>query len=329
MLQRIATVALNAYREAVRARILLGLTGVAFAVAFYSLVVGAFTLNDAPRVVADLGSTAISVFSIAVAILIGATSLHRELEMKTILPILARPVRRSEYLVGKYLGIMLVVLVFVMAEAGLVLMMSAAMGGRSLRLVLGVSGLLLGLLAASVGARYPRAWLARLRGAQEPSEAPHWATTFGPIPWSAALLVAGAVLASVSPQDRSLILASSALTLLEVMIIAAVATLFSSFSTPFLSALLTVGVLLVGRNADSMARLPQKFFGPAVHEAGKVMAKIVPNLHVYVPARPLLTGEALEADLPLYLARALVQTGGWTLGLLAVASFVFARRDFV
>jgi hypothetical protein len=55
---------------------------------------------------------------------------------------------------------------------------------------------------------------------------------------------------------------------------------------------------------------------------------VVPNLHVYTPARPLLTGEAADANLLLYLAMAALQTLGWTVGLLAVAAFVFQRRDF-
>jgi ABC-type transport system involved in multi-copper enzyme maturation permease subunit len=310
MFQRIFTVALNAYREAVRARVLLGLAGVGFAVAFYSMVVATFTLTDAPRVVADLGSASISIFSIAVAVLIGATALHRELEMKTILPLLARPIRRSEYLVGKYVGTMLVVCVFVLAEAGLVLLMSAALGGRSATLV--------GVIALAFAAVLP---LAAWRSQQ-------W-ITFGPIPWALALFVVGFFLASVAPAERSLILVSSLLTVLEVMIIAAVATLFSSFSTPFLSALLTVGLLIVGRSADSMARLPKKFFGEQLHEAGKVLATLVPNLHIYVPARPLLTGEAIDANLPAYLVQAGLMAVGWSIGLLAVASFVFRRRDFV
>jgi Cu-processing system permease protein len=118
MLARVITIALNTYRESVRARILLGLAGVAFAVAFYSLIVGAFTLQEAPRVVADLGAAASSVFSIVVAILIGATSLHRELEQKTIFPLLARPIRRTEYLLGKYFGTLLVITVFILAQGG-------------------------------------------------------------------------------------------------------------------------------------------------------------------------------------------------------------------
>lgn len=310
MLLRLTTVAYNAYREAVRARVLIGLAGVAVAVAFYSLIVGAFTLRDAPRVVADLGSTAISFFSIAVAVLIGATSLYRELEMKTVLPLLARPIRRSEYLVGKYLGTMLVVVTFVMAEGGLVLMMSAVMGGRSVGLVVGIGAALVALLVAAA------LHSSRLR-------------TFAPIPWSAAMMVAGLLLCAVAPGERSLIFTSCALTVLEVMVVAAVATLFSSFSTPFLSSLLTLGVFIVGRNADSLARLPVNVFGETGRAIGKQMAKVVPNLHTYVPSRPLLTGEALDANLPVYLAMASLQTLGWAIALLAIASFVFQRRDFI
>jgi len=309
MFQRVLTVALNAYREAVRARVLLGLAGVAFAVAFYSLIVGSFALRDSARVVADLGAATVSVFSIAVAILIGATSLYRELEMKTILPLLARPIRRSEYLLGKFFGIMTVVAVFVMAEAGVILMMSAVMGGRSVGLVLAVAVVL-------VLALFVVAWRSQsLR-------------TFAPIPWAVAMLVAGVWLSSVAPLERSLVLSSAALTVLEVMIIASLATLFSSFSTPFISSLLTVWVVIIGRNADDLTKLPAKVFGEAISQAGKALAMVWPNLHVYVPARPLLTGEALDTSLSLYLAQAGLQSLGWTVGLLALAAIIFQRRDF-
>ena len=116
MLHRVLAIALNTYRESVRARILLGLAGVAFLVAFYALIVGTLTLRHAPRVVSDVGSASISLFGVAVAIVIGATSLHRELEQKTLFPILARPLRRGEYLWSKYLGTLLTIVV---AQAGL------------------------------------------------------------------------------------------------------------------------------------------------------------------------------------------------------------------
>ena len=308
--RRVLAIALNTFRESVRARILMGLAGVAFAVAFYSIVVGAFTLRNAPRVVSDLGAASISIFSIAVAIVIGATSLYRELEQKTVFPILARPIRRGEYLVGKYLGTLLTIAVFIMADAGLVLCISAALGGRQLALCVG-----LGL--GSVAALAVAAW--------------RWppARTFGLIPWSAAFLVLGAVLSANAPDERRVVLAASALTLLEVGIVAAIATLFASFSTPFLSALLTVGLFIVGREADALARLPVKYFGQRIHDLGFVLAKVVPNLQIYVPPRPLLTGEAIEPRLSTYLAMAAVNGLGWAIGLLAVATLIFRKRDFL
>lgn len=310
MLHRVLAVALNTYRESLRARILLGLAGVAFAVAFYALVVGAFTLTNAPRVVSDLGSASISIFSVAVAVIVSSTSLHRELEQKTLFPILARPIRRGEYIVGKYLGTLLTIVVFVMADAGLVLFLGAGLGGRPTGQVAGVGALaVLGLAAAAW--RWP------------------WARTFGAIPWALAVLLAGALLAGVAPEERRVVLGSGLLTLCEVAIVTAFATLFSSFSTPFLSALLTLGIFVIGREADALTRFPVWYFGQTIHDAGVLLSRIVPNLYVYAPARPLLTGEAVGAPLDAYLAQAALQAAGWSVGLIAVAAFVFKRRDFL
>ncbi len=309
MLQRVATIAYATYREAVRATVLLGLAGVAFGLQIYALFVAAYTLDEAPRVVSDLGAMTISVFSIVVAVFIGANTLYRELEMKTILPLLARPIHRGEFLIGKYAGIMLVVLVFVMAEGGFVLITSASFNGRPPQICAAVFGVLVVALGLVLLLR-PKS------------------RTYAPIPWSAAMLVAGYLLASTGPGERSLIAASALLTVFEVAIIAAVSMLFSSFSTPFLSALLTVWLFFIGRSADSMARLPVKMFGQLFHDAGHALSTVIPNLNIYVPARPLLTGEAADANLVKYLAMAGLQTCGWMVGLLAVATYVFARRDF-
>ncbi|MBI4702192.1 MAG: ABC transporter permease subunit [Deltaproteobacteria bacterium] len=310
MFGRISAIALNSYRESVRARVLIGMAGIAFAMAFYSLVIGAFALQEAPRVVSDLGAMTLSVFSVAVAIMIGATTLHRELEMKTIFPLLARPLRRAEYLVGKYLGTMLVIAVFVMADAGLVLMMNAVLGGRSATLVIGV-GLALVLALVAVSFRSAR-----------------W-RTFGPIPWSALMLVAGTLLAAGAPAERRVVLGSAALALCEVAVVAAMATFFASFSTPFVSALLTVGTFIVGRSADSLARLPVKFFGQGVHDAGVVLSRLVPNMQLYTAPRPLLTGEALDVSLASYLGMGALQAAAWSVGLMALSAFLFQRRDFL
>lgn len=310
MLHRVLAVALNTYRESVRARILLGLSGVAFAVALFSLVVGAFTLKNQARVVSDLGAASISVFSIAVAIVIGSTSLHRELEQKTIFPILARPIRRGEYVVGKYLGMMLTIAVFIMADGGLVLMLSAALGGRPIQQIAGAFFASVAGLAVAMW-RWPKA------------------RTYGPIPWAVVMLVAGVVLSGVTPDERRVVLGGALLSFLEVGIVAAIGLLFSSFSTPFLSALLTLGVFAIGRSADALTKLQAKYFGQLARDVCVALSKVVPNLHVFVPPRPLFTGEVAGVPFAPYLGMATVTSLAWSVGLLAVAAFIFKKRDFL
>ncbi|MET0792560.1 MAG: ABC transporter permease subunit [Polyangiaceae bacterium] len=310
MLARVSVVALNTYREAVRARVLHGLFALALATAGYSLVVGAFALNSSLRVVSDLGAASISIYGIIVAVVLGATSLYRELELKTIFPILARPIRRSEYLVGKYLGTVLTLGVFIAANSGVLLLALAVEAGRSfvapLSIALGVT-LFFGLLSIRA---------LRLR-------------TFLPIPWALVILLAGAYFASAAPDDRRVVLGSALLTLAEVALIAAIATVFSAFSSPFLTAVFTFGVFAVGRSADTLARLPERVFGSVLASAGSFLAKVVPNLMLYVPPRPLLTGEASGPSLASYLGMAVLHSLAWSVLLLTFASVLFRRRDFL
>ena len=310
MLARVSAVALNTYREAVRARILYGLFGLALATAAYSVIVGAFALNSGMRVISDLGAASISLYGIVVAVVLGATSLYRELELKTIFPILARPIRRSEYLVGKYLGTVLTLAVFIAANSGVLLLALGVEGGRS-----GLAALALGVgitLAAGV-----LAW----RSAR--------ARTFTPIPWAFALLAAGAWFSTWATDDRRVVLGSALLTLAEVSIVTALATVFAAFSSPFLTALLTFGVWLVGRSADTLARLPPRVVTQEIASLCAGIAKIVPNLMLYVPPRPLLTGEASGPPLGSYLGMAVVHALAWAVLLLTLASLLFRRRDFL
>lgn len=310
MLVRVGTIAYNTYREAVRARILHGLFAAALGATGYALVVGAYALKAQLRVVSDLGAAATSIFAIVVAIVIGATSLYRELELKTIFPILARPIGRGEYLVGKLLGTVLTLAVFVAANAGVLLLALSALAGRSLGLVL---GLLVGssvLLALGI-------W--RIRAAR----------TWLPIPWAAALFALGFALAGGAPDERRVIVASAFLVVCEVSIVAAIATLFSAFSSPFLTAVFTLGLFVVGRSADTLASMPARVFGETIKQLAAGVSKVVPNLMIYQPERPLLTGEAAGVELLPYLLRAGLHAVAWTAALLAFSALIFRRRDFL
>lgn len=309
MLARIAAIGFNTYREAVRARVLHGLFGLALATGAYALVVGAFAVRDTLRVVSDLGAASISVYGIVVAVVLSATSLYRELELKTIFPILARPILRGEYLLGKYAGIVLTLFVFVAADAGALLLALASLGGRPPALVLGVG-------AGSVAAALLVAWRAKA-----------W-RTYVPIVWALVLAVAGFWLARVAPDDQRVVAGAALLTLLEVCVVAGVATLFAAFSSPFLTAVFTFGVFIVGRSADTLANLPHRVFGQAIHEIGRALSWVVPNLMVYVPPRSLLTGEAASVAFWPYAVMAALQAVAWSAGLLALAALIFRRRDF-
>lgn len=309
MLTRIFAVAFNTYREAVRARVLHGLMALALGTGAYALVVAAFSNRAKLRVVSDLGAASISIYGVIVAVVLGATSLYRELELKTIFPILARPIHRAEYLVGKYLGMVLTLLVFVLANTGALLLALAEMSGSA---ALGASGVgLVAVLAYGLLSwRLPRS------------------RTILPLPFAAGLFIAGALLTGGAPDDRAVLIASALLTTCEVSMVAAVATVFSAFSSPFLSSVFTFGVFVVGRSADTLGNLPARMFGEGGRQLGQAVSWFVPNLMLYVPERPLLTGEAAGASLPGYLALAFAHALAWIAGLLALAAMVFRRRDF-
>jgi ABC-type transport system involved in multi-copper enzyme maturation permease subunit len=310
MLARVLVIALNTYREAVRARMLHGLFALALATTGYSLIVGAYTARNQLRVVSDLGAAAISLYAIIVAVVLGATSLYRELELKTLFPILARPVSRTEYLAGKYLGTLLLLFVFVAANTGVSLLAISVLAGRALAPVVVVT--LASVLALGAVGYKRRA-----------------SVTYLPIVWAAFVAAYGGLLASGAPDDRRVLLGLGMLTMCEVAIVTGLATLFSSFSSPFLTAVLTFGLFVVGRSADTLARLPERMFGPSIHTAGVFLSKVLPNLMLYVPPRPLLTGEAADVALWPYVAKAALHAAAWSLLLLASASVIFRRRDFV
>jgi len=306
---RILAIALNTYREAVRARVLHALLALALATTAYSLVVATLSLRGETRVVADLGAASISLYAVLVAIVMGATSLHREIEFKTIFPILTRPLRRHEYLLGKYLGMVATLTCFVALDGGFVLGVLGVEAGQGFGSLVALPlGTFAVLAVALVRARYTRVYVL--------------------LPWSFAFFAVMYWVAGPAGPERQLVVASAALTVCEVSIVVAVATLFASFSSPALTAVFTLGVFLVGRSADTLANLPVTQFGQTVRSIGAGMAHVFPNLQVYVPPRPLLLGEVSGISLPGFVASAAAHAVFYAGALLVCAALAFQRRDF-
>lgn len=308
MLTRVAVVMLNTYREAVRAKVLHGLFALSLVTAGYCIVVGQFASASAARVLSNLGAASLALYGVFVAIVLNATSLHREIELKTLFPILARPISRSEYVVGKYLGTLSTLALFVLGNAAVFLSALAATGGTPLWQALLAAGFSVGV-AALLGWRLPR-----LR-------------SLSPVVAAVLLLVASAWFSAHSPDDRRVLLGAAALTIFEVAVVSGVALLFSSFSSPFLTAVLTFGVFIVGRSASTLAALPVRVFGEAIHDAGQLLSRLVPNLMLYVPERALLTGESVGSTPAGYVGLAAAHALGWAAALLGLACLLFRRRD--
>jgi Cu-processing system permease protein len=306
---RVLAIAFNTYREAVRARILLGVFAIALATCAYSVIVASLSLHNEARVVADLGAASMSLYGVLVAIVLGSTSLHRELEYKTIFPILSRPIRRWEYLLGKYLGALLTVVVFIAVEAAAVLAIVALEAGQAPWMVGLLAAVMLGVLGVLLlFARRARVFVA--------------------IPWAVAAAAAAWLVAAPAFEERSLVAASAALAVCEVSIVAAVATLFASFSSPFLTAAFTAMIFVIGRSADTLAHLPHKVFGEAMASSGRILARVFPNLHAYVPPRSLLLGEVPGVPVWPYVGAAAVHAVFYVTFLLVAGALAFSKRDF-
>jgi hypothetical protein len=310
---RITAMALNTYREAVRTRLLLGVFAVSLAACGYSLLVAELSLGNEARVIADLGAWSFSAFGVLVAVIIGSTSLYRELEHKTIFPLLSRPIRRWEYLLGKYLGAVLTVAVFIALDAATVLAMLAMETGAGSRVAWTLAGLGGGGLAVLA-----IAWL----------RSPLSARIFIVIPWAVALAAAAWVLAGSAPEERQLVAASAVLAVCEVSVVAALATLFASFSSPFLTAAFTVMLFVLGRSADTLAHIPARALGAGWSAMGRAIARVVPNLQIYVPPRPLLLGEVSGQPVWSYVGWAALHAVFYATVLLVGGALAFRKRDF-
>ena len=104
-MSRVMAVAFNTYREAVRDRVLYNLIVFALLIVGSALLFGQISLEIERIVLINMGLTAISIFGIVISIFVGISLVWKEIERKTIYTVLAHPVRRWEFIFGKFLGL--------------------------------------------------------------------------------------------------------------------------------------------------------------------------------------------------------------------------------
>jgi Cu-processing system permease protein len=99
-------IALNTFREARRDRVQWILLAYVAVVLGGALVLSPLALGEGYRITRDLGLAAISAVGVILIVLVGAGMVQKEVDRRTVLTVLAKPIRRSEFLVGKFLGMM-------------------------------------------------------------------------------------------------------------------------------------------------------------------------------------------------------------------------------
>jgi len=254
----IATIARNAFREAVRDRVLYNLVLFALLLIGGAIFLGELSGGQESKIIIDLGLSAILLFGVFIAIFVGVGLVYKEIEKRTLYSILSKPVSRGQFLVGKYLGLCLTLLVNI--------------------LIMGV-GVSLAL------AYVERGW--------NPMMLRIWPTLM--------------------------------LIYLELAIITGVALLFSSFSTPALSALLTFLVFIIGHLSADLKAFAASLGGATARWFFTGLYYLLPNLshysfitasaHGYVPGvGPLLLG--------------FLYASVYVIILLSAATLIFGQRNF-
>lgn len=258
MLGRIKAIAGNAFREAVRDRVLYNLVLFVLLLTGAAVFIGELSGGQERKIIVDLGLSAMLLFGVFIAIFVGVGLVYKEIERRTVYTIFAKPVSRGEFLVGKYLGLCLTLLVNV-----------AVMGAGVSFALIYVSGGMDPLILRI---------------------------------WPAILLI-----------------------YVELMIITGVALLFSSFSSPALSALLTFFVFIIGHFSTDLKSLASSLGSFSARWFFSALYYLLPNLANLSFITPAAHGEFPGAT---YLVSTIFYSLVYVTVVLAATTMIFSRRNF-
>jgi ABC-type transport system involved in multi-copper enzyme maturation permease subunit len=107
----IGAIASTTFKGFARDKIFYGVLVIAALVISFSFLISTLTFVETRKILLDFGFTAVSFSGIAVAIFVGVSAVAKEIENRTIYSVLTKPISRWEYLLGKFLGCVLVLIV--------------------------------------------------------------------------------------------------------------------------------------------------------------------------------------------------------------------------
>ncbi len=110
-LSRLVAVAANTFRETVRERVLYNLVFFAILMTLSGLLLGELSIRQDEKVLKDIGLAAMDLFGTVIAIFIGVGLVSKEIERRSLYPLLAKPLSRGEFFLGKFAGLAFTLLV--------------------------------------------------------------------------------------------------------------------------------------------------------------------------------------------------------------------------
>ena len=261
-------VAVNVFRESVRDKVLYSIVAFAVVLIAASFLIGQLTAGQDIKIIKDLGLAAIATFGLLIAVFIGIGLVWKEVERRSIYSLLAKPIGRPEFILGKYAGLILTLLVNVAVMTLAYYAVLAYMG-----------------------------WIA------EPSLRASWP----------------------APATDPSLLKAVALIGVELMLVTALALFFSTFSSPFLSAVLTLGLWVIGHFNADLRDFEAVVDSRAAAWVTRGLYYVLPNFSAFDVKAQVVHAQPVAASyLGLTTAYGLVYVTLVLVGAVAV----FSRRDF-
>ncbi len=110
-------IAKNTFKEIVRNRFLYLILFFAFVFIIFSLALGKLTIGEADKVIVDFGLGMIEIFGLIWVLFVGSQLLFKEIEWKTIFLILSKPIKRQDFILGKFFGFSATIFLIVLLQA--------------------------------------------------------------------------------------------------------------------------------------------------------------------------------------------------------------------
>ena len=96
--------AANTFRETVRERVLYNLVFFAILMTLSGLLLGQLSIRQDEKIIKDIGLAAMDLFGTLIAVFIGVGLVSKEIERRSLYPLLAKPLARGEFFLGKFAG---------------------------------------------------------------------------------------------------------------------------------------------------------------------------------------------------------------------------------